>query len=141
MSSENERSAPRTKTLGIEPDAYAPDGSEVRLLASLAGGSFAHFTLPAGATSGAVSHRTVEEIWYFVAGEGDVWRKYRGEASVVEVKPGVALTIPLGAEFQFRAGAKAALCFVAVTMPPWPGPDEAFAVAGPWRATAAVEQS
>jgi mannose-6-phosphate isomerase-like protein (cupin superfamily) len=141
MSSENNRSPPQTKTLGIEPDAYAPDGSEVRLLASLPGGSFAHFTLPAGATSAAVSHRTVEEIWYFVAGEGEVWRNFRGEASVVEVKPGVALTMPLGAEFQFRAGPNAALCFVAVTMPPWPGPDEAFVVAGPWRASALVERS
>jgi mannose-6-phosphate isomerase-like protein (cupin superfamily) len=141
MSSENEQSTPQTKTLGIEPDAYAPDGSEVRLLASLAGGSSAHFTLPAKATSAAVSHRTVEEIWYFVAGEGEVWRNYRGQASVVEVKPGVALTIPLGAEFQFRAGANAALCFVAVTMPPWPGPDEAFAVEGPWQTTALVERS
>jgi len=134
-------SPPQTKTLGVEADARAPDGSEVRLLLSLAGGSFAHFTLPAGATSAAVSHRTVEEIWYFVAGEGEVWRKYRDEASIVEVKPGVALTIPLGAEFQFRAGAQAALCFVAVTMPPWPGPDEAFAIAGPWRATALVERT
>ena len=76
-----------------------------------------------------------------MAGEGEVWRKHRGEASVVEVKPGVALTIPLGTEFQFRAAAHEALCFVAVTMPPWPGPDEAFAVAGPWRATALVERT
>jgi mannose-6-phosphate isomerase-like protein (cupin superfamily) len=141
MSGEKDLSPPQTKALGIEPDAYAPDGSEVRLLASLPGASFAHFTLPAGAASAAVSHRTVEEIWYFVAGEGEVWRKHRGEASVVEVKPGVALTIPLGTEFQFRAAAHEALCFVAVTMPPWPGPDEAFAVAGPWRATALVERT
>jgi mannose-6-phosphate isomerase-like protein (cupin superfamily) len=124
--------SPQTKTIGKEPDAYAPDGSEVRLLASLAGGSFAHFTLPAGATSAAVSHRTVEEIWYFVAGEGEIWRKHRGETSIVEVRPGVALTIPHGTDFQFRAGPQAPLCFVAVTMPPWPGPDEAFSVTGPW---------
>jgi mannose-6-phosphate isomerase-like protein (cupin superfamily) len=135
MSSEDNLSPVQSKALGAEPDARAPDGSEVRLLSSLAGGSFAHFTLPPGATSAAVSHHTVEEIWYFVAGEGEVWRKYRGEPSVVEVKPGVALTIPLGTEFQFRAGAGAALSFVAVTMPPWPGPDEAFSVAGPWDAT------
>jgi mannose-6-phosphate isomerase-like protein (cupin superfamily) len=135
MSSKKDLSSLQIRTLGAEPDARAPDGSEVRLLASLAGGSFAYFTLSAGATSAAVSHRTVEEIWYFVAGEGEVWRKYRGEASIVEVKPGVALTIPLGAEFQFRAGAAAALSFVAVTMPPWRGPDEAFSVVGPWDAT------
>ena len=122
----------QTRTLGADPDAFAPDGSEVRLLASLAGGSFAHFTLPAGRVSLPVAHRTVEEIWYVVAGEGEVWRRFEGEESVTAVRPGVALTIPLGAHFQFRAGA-AALVFVAVTMPPWPGPDEAFAVAGHWK--------
>ena len=38
-----------TKALGEKPDATAPDGTAVRLLASLAGGSFAHFELPPGA--------------------------------------------------------------------------------------------
>jgi mannose-6-phosphate isomerase-like protein (cupin superfamily) len=122
-----------TAILGPTPDAQAPDGSEVRLLAALKGGSFAHFTLPAGEVSTAVSHRTVEEIWYVVAGEGEVWRKVVDEESVTPVKPGVALTIPLGTHFQFRAGA-VALCFVAVTMPPWPGPEEAYSVPGRWAA-------
>ena len=54
-----------TKILGPEPDATAPDGAAVRLLLSLPGGSMAHFVLPAGAVSHAVTHRTVEEIWYF----------------------------------------------------------------------------
>ena len=121
----------QTKTLGAAPDAYAPDGSEVRLLAALKGGSFAHFTLPPGGVSAPVAHRTVEEIWYVVAGGGEVWRRFGDEESVTAVAPGVALTIPLGAHFQFRAG-EAGLSFVAVTMPPWPGPDEAFAVAGKW---------
>ena len=129
-------SALQNKMLAPAPDALAPDGSEVRLLAALAGGSFAHFTLAANLVSAAVSHRTVEEIWYFVAGQGEVWRKFGDEESVTEVKPGLALTIPLGAKFQFRAGPDGPLSFVAVTMPPWPGPDEAFAVAGPWRASA-----
>ena len=120
-----------TKTLSPEPDAYAPDGSEVRLLAALKGGSFAHFTLAAGKVSAPVAHRTVEEIWYVVAGEGEVWRKFGTQESVTPVKPGVALTIPLGAHFQFRASA-AGLSFVAVTMPPWPGAEEAFAVPGRW---------
>ncbi len=124
----------QTRMPGTAPDALAPDGSEVRLLAALKGGSFAHFTLGAGRVSVAVTHRTVEEIWYVVAGEGEVWRRYKGEDSVTPVTPGVALTIPLGAQFQFRAGDNG-LCFVAVTMPPWPGPDEAVAVAGHWQAT------
>ena len=122
----------QTTTLPAAPDAFAPDGSEVRLLAALAGGSFAHFTLAPGAVSAPVSHRSVEEIWYFVEGVGEVWRKLGEQESVTPVGPGVALTIPLGAHFQFRAGASGPLCFVAVTMPPWPGAEEAFAVEGRW---------
>jgi mannose-6-phosphate isomerase-like protein (cupin superfamily) len=125
----------QTKTLAAAPDAYAPDGSEVRLLASLDRGSFAHFTLPAGQVSAPVAHRSVEEIWFVVAGEGELWRRYREEESVTALRPGVALTIPLGAHFQFRAG-DAALSFVAATMPPWPGAEEAFAVPGRWAPTA-----
>ena len=48
------------KTLSKEPDAVAPDGTAVRLLTALKGGSFAQFELPAGAVSHAVAHRTVE---------------------------------------------------------------------------------
>jgi mannose-6-phosphate isomerase-like protein (cupin superfamily) len=47
------------------------------------------------------------------------------------------VTIPLGAAFQFRAGDGASLCFLAVTMPPWPGMDEAVKAAGPWPPTVA----
>ena len=57
-----------TKTLGEGVDATAPDGTAVRLLLSLAGGSMAHFELPAGGVSHAVMHRTVEEIWFVVGG-------------------------------------------------------------------------
>ena len=124
-----------TKTVGAAPDAVAPDGTAVRLLAALAGGSFAHFELPSGAVSRAVSHRTVEEIWWFVAGRGELWRRTEKQEEVVAVGPGVCATIPLGTRFQLRASAEAPLAFVAVTMPPWPGDGEAEVVAGKWRPT------
>lgn len=123
------------KALGDAPDAVAPDGTAVRLLATLAGGSFAHFELPAGAVSYAIVHRTVEEIWYFVAGRGELWRRSGEREEIVAVGPGVSATIPLGTRFQFRAAADAPLAFVAVTMPPWPGDGEAEIVEGKWRAT------
>lgn len=124
-----------TKRLAVAPDAIAPDGSHVRLLLALAGGSFAHFELPAGVVSHAVAHRTVEEIWYVVGGHGRMWRRLGDEESVVDLSPGTCLTIPLGAHFQFRAAPEAPLAFVAITMPPWPGGDEAFSVPGPWLPT------
>jgi len=124
-----------TKPLGDAPDAFAPDGTAVRLLAALSGGSFAHFELPAGEASRAVVHRTVEEIWFFVAGRGELWRRAGEQEEIVAVSPGVSATIPLGTRFQFRASPEAPLAFVAVTMPPWPGEGEAEVVEGPWPPT------
>ncbi len=121
-----------TKTLGAAIDATAPDGTAVRLLLNLAGGSMAHFELPAGGVSHAVTHRKVEEIWFVVSGIGSIWRRQGAQESIDPLAPGTALTIPLGAAFQFRADGGAPLAFVAITMPPWPGMDEAVAVDGPW---------
>jgi mannose-6-phosphate isomerase-like protein (cupin superfamily) len=127
-----------TKTLGEDVDAIAPDGTAVRLLLSLAAGSMAHFELPAGAVSHAVTHRTVEEIWFVVSGSGSIWRRHEGADSIDTLTPGTSLTIPLGSAFQFRADGGSALAFVAITMPPWPGMDEAVPAQGPWAPTVAA---
>ena len=50
----------------------------------------------------AVTHRTVEEIWFFRSGRGQMWLKNDGESETVDVFPGVCLTIALGTHFQFR---------------------------------------
>src|SRR6202044_1854079 len=97
------------KALGEGADATAPDGTAVRLLLSLAGGSMAHFELPAGAVSHAVAHRTVEEIWFVVSGRGAIWRRQGDLESTAPLGPGTSLTIPLGAAFQFRADAGSAM--------------------------------
>jgi mannose-6-phosphate isomerase-like protein (cupin superfamily) len=123
-----------TLPLPAEPSVVAPDGTLGRILLSLDRGSLAHFTLPAGAVSHAVKHRTVEEIWFFLSGQGEIWRANEAGQSVVAALPGVSITIPLGTAFQFRALGEAPLVFVAITMPPWPGDGEAFAVDGPWTA-------
>jgi mannose-6-phosphate isomerase-like protein (cupin superfamily) len=124
-----------TKYLPAQRDAVAPDGSDVRLLLRLKGGSMIHFELAPNRTSKAVTHRTVEEIWYFVSGRGQVWRKQNGQATVVDVYPGVSLTIPLGTQFQFRSFGHEPLAAIGVTMPPWPGDDEAIIVRGEWEPT------
>lgn len=113
-------------------DVIAPDGSEIRLLVTAKGGSMAHCTLPPGAVTLAVTHKTVEEVWYFLEGEGQVWRKQGEREEVTEVRPGLSLSIPLGTHFQFRNTGTSALRFVIVTMPPWPGDDEAQRVADYW---------
>jgi len=125
----------QTKPLPPRPDAIAPDGSHVRVLLSLAGGSMAHFELPPHQTSRAVVHRTVEEIWYVLSGHGQMWRRHGVEAGVVDVSAGTCVTIPLGTHFQFRSTGAEPLAAVGVTMPPWPGEGEAVVVDGPWRPT------
>jgi len=119
-----------TMTLPDEPTVVAPDGSDVRVLLGLAGGGLAHFQLAAGATSRAVRHQTVEEIWYVLAGRGEMWRSQNGHDEVVSISRGTCLTIPLGTVFQFRSFGGDALWIVAVTMPPWPGDGEAVLVDG-----------
>jgi mannose-6-phosphate isomerase-like protein (cupin superfamily) len=117
------------------PDAIAPDGSEVRILAGLSRGGLALFSLPPGAVARAVAHRSVEELWYVVAGHGRLWRKLGQEEAVVSLDPGVSLAIPTGASFQFRSDGADALIILGATMPPWPGADEAYPVDGIWPPT------
>ena len=128
-------SAFATKLIAEAPDAIAPDGSEVRLLVASARGSMAAFRLAPGAVSKTVAHRTVEEIWYFIAGQGRMWRRLGEAEEVTEVAPGVSVTIPTGAHFQFRCDDGEPLEAIAVTMPPWPGADEAYPVPGKWEPT------
>ena len=124
-----------TLPLDAAPLVKAPDGSDVRPLQSLAGGSLAHFELAAGKTSLAVAHRTVEEIWFVIGGRGEMWRRQAEREEIVALDAGVSLTIPLATEFQFRSFGPEPLAMVAITMPPWPGEEEAYKVEGKWPAS------
>ena len=124
-----------TKRLPVGRDAVAPDGSDVRILLALEGGSMAHFELSSGQTSTAVTHRTVEEIWFVLSGSGEMWRKQPHHEEIIPIEPGVCLTIPLGTHFQFRAFGSKPLAAVGITMPPWPGEGEAVRVQGKWEPT------
>jgi mannose-6-phosphate isomerase-like protein (cupin superfamily) len=121
-----------TSRLPRERTAVAPDGSDVRVLAGLSRGGMAQFELRAGKTSKAVTHRSVEEIWFVVSGDGEMWRKQDDREEIVALRPGVCVTIPCGTHFQFRASNAGALTIIGVTMPPWTDDDEAVAVRGPW---------
>ena len=124
-----------TKRLPEQPGVAAPDGSQVRVLLQLERGSMAHFELAAGHTSVAVAHRTIEEIRYFVGGRGEMWRRLGQQEDVVPVEAGVVITIPCGTHFQFRSKGPDPLAAIGVSMPPWPGEDEAYRVPGIWHPT------
>jgi mannose-6-phosphate isomerase-like protein (cupin superfamily) len=125
-----------TKRISAQRDAVALDGSDVRVLLKLRGGSMAHFELGPGQTSKAVTHRTVEEIWLFLSGRGEMWRKQQGQPeTIVQVESGICLTIPLGTHFQLRSFGEEPLSAVGITMPPWPGDDEVVIVQSKWETT------
>ncbi len=111
----------------------APDGSEVRRLGRLERGSMARFTFAAGSTGRAVRHRQVEEFWYVLSGYGDLWRHPENAvAGITALSPGASLAIPARCAFQVKVAGDEPLIVVAVTMPPWPGDDEAEFVEGCW---------
>jgi mannose-6-phosphate isomerase-like protein (cupin superfamily) len=113
------------------PDAIAPDGSEIYFLVGDAErASLVEVRLAADRTSKPVRHRSVEEIWFILAGAGRVWRQPPGgEAVTEEVRPGSVLTIPTGWAFQFQAAPATELRLLCYTSPPWPGDHEAEPVA------------
>lgn len=85
----------------------------------------AHFSLESGKTSLPVVHKTVDELWYVTAGAGELWRKQGEAEAVTALTQGVCVSILAGVAFQFRARGDEPLEIVAVTLPPWPGADEA----------------
>jgi mannose-6-phosphate isomerase-like protein (cupin superfamily) len=121
-----------TQRLPVKPADVAPDGTAVRPLLELKGGSFAHFELAPGRTTTALTLRTVEEILYFLRGRGEMWRKQGDHEEIVPVESGVCVTIPLGTIYQFRVFGNEPLSLVVVAMPPWPGGNEASIVEGKW---------
>jgi mannose-6-phosphate isomerase-like protein (cupin superfamily) len=126
-----------TMHLPMDRTAIAPDGSDVRVLLELPCGGMAHFELGPDEVSKAVTHRTVEEIWYFLSGRGQMWRRQNGRSMVVDIYPDVCLTIPLRTHFQFRSFGYEPLTAIGVTIPPWPGDGEATIVTGEWEPTVA----
>ena len=123
-----------TRQLPEARDVVAPDGSDVRILLQLDRGGMAHFELAAGRVSQAVTHHSVDEIWYVLRGQGQMWRRQAGREETVPLEPGTCVSIPAGTHFQFRSTSAGPLAVVGVTMPPWPGPGEAYEVPGAWPA-------
>ena len=64
-----------------------------------------------------------------------MWRKLGEHEEIVEVGPGISISIPTGTHFQFRCDGAEPLIVIGATMPPWPGENEAYGVKGAWEAT------
>jgi mannose-6-phosphate isomerase-like protein (cupin superfamily) len=119
--------------LKSQPDYTAPDGSNIWLLGNEPAGGAALCTLASGRASAPVRHRTVEELWYVVDGYGEIARRHGDRDPFIDqLKPGVCVDVGTGITFQFRALGDYDLTLLLLTMPAWPGSDEA--VSDPERA-------
>ena len=110
----------------------APDGTDVSILAVTPPASVARFTLQAGLTGRAVKHRTVDEIWHVLSGEGELWRRLDGVEDIVPLVHGTTVHLPVETVFQVRATSLTALVVLGVITPAWPGDAEARWVCGQW---------
>jgi len=114
------------------PLKTAPDGMQIREWPNSQLGSLAYCTMPVGAVSQPTMHKSFEELWYIVAGSGELWCRFGQQECVSELRAGDGLTIPIGAHFQFRTTALLPLEFVIACIPPWPGENEVVHITGPW---------
>lgn len=125
-----------TRRLPVERDEVAPDGCDVRVLLGLRGrGLMGHYELAPGHISRAVTNQTIEEIWFFLSGSGEMWRKQGEREEIVVVEFGVCVTVPLGTHFQLRSFGPKPLTAMGIVMPCWPGAGEAIVVQGKWEPT------
>lgn len=122
----------REGTIPSNYDYLAPDGSQIRLLPQMQNLSLAHCTLPPGSVSQAAMHRSVEEIWHFTAGQGELYRKIGEQSEVLSVSKGTSIVIPTRAIFQFRTIGNQPLEFIVATSPPWPGASEVIFANNHW---------
>ena len=130
----------KTTTVETAERGRSPLGAYVRYLMDGPHGNVIHSTVPPGMVGRACRFRTIDEYWFVLSGEGEIWRRATdGRESITRLIPGVCIDIPLGTAFQYRCTGGAALVFTCTALPPWPGDDEAVIMDGPWVPSADLE--
>ena len=123
----------KTTTLESAERGRSPLGARIRFLMDGPHGNMIHSTVPPGMVGRACHFRTIDEYWYVLSGEGEIWRSAPdGHESITRLLAGVCIDIPLGTAFQYRCTGSVPLVFICTALPPWPGDDEAVIVDGPW---------
>jgi mannose-6-phosphate isomerase-like protein (cupin superfamily) len=123
------------KSTSVETAARgrSPLGAHIRFLVDGRHGNMIHSTVPSGMVGRACHFRTIDEFWFVLSGEGEIWRRASdGREGITRLMAGVCVDIPLGTAFQYRCTGDEPLVFTCMAMPPWPGDDEAVIVDGPW---------
>ena len=125
----------QTRAFPSSPDARSPAGAEIRYLIDGEMGNMIHSTVPAGQINRATVHASVSEFWHVLSGEGQIWRRDGTGEDTTVLSAGVSIDIPVGTAFQYRCTGVDPLQFLCITMPRWPGDNEATVIEGPWRPT------
>lgn len=122
-------------TLPAVADAQSPAGADIRYIMDGTTGNMIHSTVAPGQINRATVHKTVSEFWYVLEGAGETWRRHGTQEKTTKLLPGVSIDIPVGTVFQYRNVGQEPLKFICISMPPWPGDQEAAHVDGIWSAT------
>jgi mannose-6-phosphate isomerase-like protein (cupin superfamily) len=126
----------QTRAFPSAPDARSPAGAEIRHLIDGDTGNMIHSTVPSGQVNRAAIHSTVSEFWHILSGEGQIWRRDATGEKTTVLRAGVSIDIPVGTAFQYRCTGTEPLTFLCISMPRWPGHQEATMIDGPWTPTA-----
>ena len=126
----------QTSSIPTEAQERSPEGAEVRLLMHGETGDIIHSTVPVGQVNRGTVHATVSEFWHVLSGQGRIWRRDGAGEDTAVLEQGVTIDIPVGTAFQYRCDGPETLRFICITMPPWPGHQEATFVEGPWQPNA-----
>ena len=107
-------------------------GCEIRHLIKVNNGELYHCTLSPFKVSLATQHRTIEEIWFFISGHGQIWRCMDDAEELLDVAAGFCIAINPGVSFQIRNLGSEPLCFLVSSLPSWPGDEESVKTNGYW---------
>jgi mannose-6-phosphate isomerase-like protein (cupin superfamily) len=123
----------QTRSFPSAPGGRSPAGAEIRYLLDGETGTMIHSTVPPGQVNRATVHATVSEFWHVLSGRGQIWRRdVTGEQTTV-LERGVSIDLPVGTAFQYRCTGDEPLQFLCISMPRWPGDQEATVIKGPWK--------
>ena len=101
----------KTTTVETAERGRSPLGAHVRLLMDGPHGDMIHSTVPPGMVGRACHFRIIDEYWYVLSGEGEIWRRAPdGHEGTTRLIPGVCVDIPLGTAFQYRCTGSVAAC-------------------------------
>jgi mannose-6-phosphate isomerase-like protein (cupin superfamily) len=126
----------QTRSFPSSPDGRSPAGAEIRFLIENESGGLIHATVPPGQVNRATVHATVSEFWHVLGGRGQIWRRDADGEVMTSLRAGVTIDVPVGTAFQYRCTGAEPLQFLCITMPPWPGNEEASPIEGPWEPNA-----